>query len=136
MPLLKISPGQLNKKYSLELLIAVMDEAGAPRQTWKLANSGDHLLVIGANGKLGLLCACGARHKIGNTGKITGIVKSSESRKDLKKTGIYDEVFAVMPWTPSVPLKICPARMGLKICKDPLISRSTAWQCPAVKCSA
>lgn len=93
MPLLKISPGQLNKKYSLELLIAVMDEAGAPRQTWKLANSGDHLLVIGANGKLGLLCACGARHKIGNTGKITGIVKSSESRKDLKKTGIYDEVF-------------------------------------------
>ena len=93
MPLLKVNPDRLDKKYSLELLIAVMDEAGAPRQTWKLASPGDHILIIGANGKLGLLCACGAREKIGHTGKITGVVKSQKSRKDLEKTGIYDEVF-------------------------------------------
>jgi transcriptional regulator with GAF, ATPase, and Fis domain len=93
MPLLRVIPGQLSKKYSLELLIAVMDEAGAPRQTWKLANTGNRILIIGANGKLGLLSACGARKKIGNSGKITGIVKSHESRKVLEETGIYDEVF-------------------------------------------
>ena len=92
MPIVKVSPDLAEKNYSLELLIAVMDEAGAPRQTWKLARPGDRILIIGANGKLGLLCAYGAREKIGEAGHITGLVKTPESMELLAKTGVYDEV--------------------------------------------
>ena len=93
MPLVKVSPDLITKDYSLELLIAVLDEAGAPRQSWKLAKPNDHILIIGANGKLGLLCAYGAREKIGMAGHISGIVKTLESKHYLEKEGIYDEVF-------------------------------------------
>ena len=92
MPLVRVNPGLINKDYSLELLIAVMDEAGAPRQTWKLAKPDNRILIIGANGKLGLLCAYGAREKIGTAGHITGLVKTPESRQHLEKESIYDDV--------------------------------------------
>lgn len=90
MPLVKVS--ELEPGYSLELLIAVMDEAGAPHQTWKLARPGQDILIIGANGKLGLLCAFGARDKIGSLGRLTGIVRTSRSKKRLEEYGIYDRV--------------------------------------------
>lgn len=92
MPLVKVNPDLLKQKYSLDLLIAVMDEAGAPRQTWKMARPKDRILIIGAGGKLGLLCAYAAREKIGHTGRLTGIVKTKKSRLRLEKTGIYDQV--------------------------------------------
>lgn len=93
MPLLKVNSNKLSQRYSLELLIAVMDEAGAPRQTWKLAKPNDRILIIGANGKLGLLCAYGPREKIGTSGHITGVVRTEKSKKLLKESGVYDEVF-------------------------------------------
>ncbi|MCP4721063.1 MAG: AAA family ATPase [Desulfobacteraceae bacterium] len=90
MPLVKVDPRVQSGKYSLELLISVMDEAGAPRQTWKLANPHDNVLIMGANGKLGLLCAHAAREKMGSTGKITGIVNTRKSKKNLENTAVYD----------------------------------------------
>ncbi len=92
MPLIKVDPNLQSKKYSLELLISVMDEAGAPRQTWKLARPNDNVLIMGANGKLGLLCAHAAREKMGSLGNITGVVKTQTSKKILEKTIVYDEI--------------------------------------------
>ncbi|MCG8636478.1 MAG: sigma 54-interacting transcriptional regulator [Desulfobacterales bacterium] len=90
MPLVKVAGACRN--YSLELLISIMDEAGAPYQTWKLAEPGQDILIMGANGKLGLLCAFGAREKIGRNGKIIGIVNTPQSKRRLEKTKVYDQV--------------------------------------------
>ena len=93
MPLIKLGGALKPESYSLELLISVMDEAGAPRQTWKMTRPNDRVLIIGANGKLGLLCAYAAREKMGRTGTITGIVKSPESKKRLEAASVYDRAF-------------------------------------------
>ena len=77
----------------VEHLITLMDEAGSCIESYKLANNGDKVLIMGANGKIGLLCAFAVREKIGRTGEITGIVYSRESKDLLEKYNIFDKVY-------------------------------------------
>lgn len=93
MPLIKVGTNVQSEKYSLKILISAMDEAGAPRQSWKLVHPHDKVLIIGANGKLGLLCAYAARKKMGGTGGIVGVVKTLKSKKILENTAVFDEVY-------------------------------------------
>lgn len=77
----------------VEHLITLMDEAGSCIQSYKSANKGDKVLIMGANGKIGLLCAFAAREKIGKTGEITGIIYSNESKALLEKYNIFDKLY-------------------------------------------
>lgn len=76
----------------LSEVMAVLDEAGAPMQAWNLVQKNNTVLIMGAGGKLGLLCAFAARKKLGDSGKLIGVVKTSSSCKRLQGAAIFDEV--------------------------------------------
>lgn len=76
----------------LKLLIAALDEAGPPAETSRIVKKGDNVIILGAAGKMGLLCAFAARDKIGSDGRIAGLVNSYESKDKLEKSGIFDEL--------------------------------------------
>lgn len=87
-PLVKI-----NNEIKVEHLLTLMDEAGSCTQSYNLAKKGDNILVMGAYGKIGLLCAFAVKEKIGKEGKIAGIVYSNESKLILDKYDVYDKVY-------------------------------------------
>src|SRR4051794_2737535 len=55
------------------LALAVLDVAGAAPQVARLTQPGDTVVILGAGGKSGLLCAAEARRRVGKTGKVIGI---------------------------------------------------------------
>ena len=69
---------KLTNSLPLKLIMAVLDEAGAPIQSFNLSKPGDNILIMGAFSKIGLMCAYAARKKIGNNGRIVGISNSKE----------------------------------------------------------
>lgn len=75
-----------------KILIAAFDEAGAPAQTSKLVQKGHDAIILGAAGKMGLLCAFAARDKIGSDGRIVGLVNTKQSRDKLESSGIFNEI--------------------------------------------
>ncbi|KYH34400.1 L-erythro-3,5-diaminohexanoate dehydrogenase [Clostridium tepidiprofundi DSM 19306] len=88
-PLIKI-PNNL----PLKLVMAVLDEAGAPIQSFNLAKPGYNILIMGASSKIGLMCAYAARKKIGYNGRIIGINSSKEIDFFTKKlNNIFDNIY-------------------------------------------
>lgn len=82
------------KDISLKLLMAVLDEAGAPMQSYTLTNQNNTVLILGASGELGLMCAYAVRKKLGTTGRIIG-VRSPEGKRSFKEDviDIFDEIY-------------------------------------------
>ena len=76
-----------------ELLLILMDEAGSSLQAYLSSKVGDNILIMGANGKIGLLSAFAVREKIGNKGRLTGIVYTNNSKKTLEKYEVFDEIY-------------------------------------------
>jgi len=74
------------------LALAVLDVAGAPAQAAKLSKPGQTVLIIGAGGKSGLLCAYEARKRVGITGKVIGMVHGDAGKKRLERTGFADVI--------------------------------------------
>ncbi len=74
------------------LALAALDVAGAPAQTQRLVKPGDTVVIIGAAGKSGVLCAYEARKKAGKGGKIIGIRHSDKNLEVIKELGFYDEL--------------------------------------------
>ncbi len=74
------------------LALAVLDVAGAAPQVTRLVNEGDHVLVLGAGGKSGILCCAEARRKVGKSGRVVGIESHAPYAKDLDALGICDAV--------------------------------------------
>lgn len=79
----------------LSVAISAMDEAGAPARSHRTVERGDEVLVLGASGRNGLLCGYAARDKMGDTGRLVGVVREQESREVLETYGLYDEVLAL-----------------------------------------
>ena len=63
------------------LALAALDVAGAPAQARKLPKEGDSVLILGANGKSGVLC-----------GKVVGVVRNPKQVPDLMELGVYTDV--------------------------------------------
>ncbi|HEX3464950.1 MAG TPA: L-erythro-3,5-diaminohexanoate dehydrogenase [Candidatus Elarobacter sp.] len=57
-----------------DVALAVLDVAGAPAQVRRLAQPGQTVCVIGADGKSGLLACAQARERVGPDGAVVGIV--------------------------------------------------------------
>ncbi len=74
------------------LALAALDVAGAPAQTRKLVQKGQTVLILGANGKSGLLCSYEAKKQVGENGKVIGLVRSASKKKFLEETGLCHEV--------------------------------------------
>ncbi|MBP7462211.1 MAG: zinc-binding dehydrogenase [Candidatus Delongbacteria bacterium] len=75
---------KLPNDMSETLALSILDVAGAPAQTARLAKKGDTIFILGAGGKSGLLCTAMARKMIGREGTIIGLV---HSRKSLDTAG-------------------------------------------------
>lgn len=79
----------------IKLALAVLDVAGAPAQTAKLVKPGDTVLIIGAGGKSGILCAYEAKKRAGVTGMVIGTGHSPKSTQRAKRTGFCDHVIQI-----------------------------------------
>lgn len=54
--------------------LAVLDVAGAPAQVRKLCSPGDSVVIVGADGKSGLLSCARAKERVGSGGRVVGVV--------------------------------------------------------------
>ena len=77
---------------SEDVAMAVLDVAGAPAQSAKLVHPGDAVLILGAAGKSGLLCAYEARKQAGPDGLVVGIVRNPEKAQKLIQMGFCHKV--------------------------------------------
>jgi len=73
------------------LALSVLDVAGAPAQTAKLVKPGDTVVVIGGNGKSGMLCLYEAKKRAGVTGKVICVSRRAEAIEDIRPLGLADE---------------------------------------------
>ena len=71
------------------LALAALDVAGAPAQARKLPKEGDSVLILGANGKSGVLCGYEAMKKVGPNGKVIGVVRNPKQVADLKERRVH-----------------------------------------------
>ncbi|MDO9628988.1 MAG: L-erythro-3,5-diaminohexanoate dehydrogenase [Acholeplasmataceae bacterium] len=83
-----VIPDDLSEK----LVLAALDVAGAPAQVKKLAKEGQTVLIIGAAGKSGVLCAYQAKKNVGASGKVIGLVNETSQKELLESLGLCDEI--------------------------------------------
>ncbi len=77
------------------LALAMLDVAGAAPQVARLAKPGATVLVLGAGGKSGILCAAEARRQVGASGKVIGVESHDRYASDLRDLGFCDEVLSI-----------------------------------------
>ena len=75
-----------------DVALAVLDVAGAPAQVRRLAQPGQTVAVIGADGKSGLLACVAARERVGSSGRVVGIGPdgATEGARLLREHGYVD----------------------------------------------
>jgi L-erythro-3,5-diaminohexanoate dehydrogenase len=74
--------------------LAVFDVAGAPAQVRRLCSPGDTVVIVGADGKSGLLACAQAKLRVGSAGRVIGLVPdgSKPSAQVLRRAGLADDV--------------------------------------------
>jgi len=84
--------------------LAVLDVAGAPAQVRRLCSPGDTVLIVGADGKSGLLSCAQAKSRTGPTGRVIGLVPNADtpSAQVLRRAGLVDDLI------------VCDARDALR----------------------
>ncbi len=83
-----VIPSHLDEKF----VLAALDVAGAPAQAKKLAKLNDTVLIIGAAGKSGMLCAYAAKKQVGPKGKVIGLIRKESQIELLTSLKIFDEL--------------------------------------------
>lgn len=76
------------------LALSVLDVAGAPAQVERLVKPGDTVVIIGANGKSGVLCNAVARERAGVAGKVIGVVRNQSYIPTCMETGCTEVIIA------------------------------------------
>jgi L-erythro-3,5-diaminohexanoate dehydrogenase len=89
-PLAKM-PADLSER----LALAVLDVAGAAPQVARLVAPGQTVVILGAGGKSGLLCAAEARRRVGPSGVVVGLEAYAPFAEDLRALGLCDHVSVV-----------------------------------------
>ena len=74
------------------LALAVLDVCGAPAQTARLVKAGQTVVIIGAGGKSGVLCAWEARRQVGEKGRVIGVEYSDEGLAALRSLSLCNDV--------------------------------------------
>jgi L-erythro-3,5-diaminohexanoate dehydrogenase len=74
--------------------LAALDVAGAPAQVRRLCAPGQTVVVIGADGKSGLLACAQAKRVIGGSGRVIGVVPdgATAGARLLRRAGYVDEL--------------------------------------------
>jgi len=87
------------------MALAALDVAGAPAQARKLPKEGDSVLILGANGKSGVLCGYEAMKKVGPSGNVVGVVRNPNQVADLMELGVYHKVIVASATEPVAVLE-------------------------------
>jgi len=74
------------------IVLSALDVAGAPAQIDQLVKKDDDVLILGAGGKSGVLCAYQAKKKAGDKGRIIGVIHHEKDRHTLEELGFVDEI--------------------------------------------
>jgi L-erythro-3,5-diaminohexanoate dehydrogenase len=75
--------------------LAALDVCGAPAQVARSAGPGQHVLVLGAGGKSGLLCVAEARSHVGSGGVVIGVEAHEGAADELRRLAICDHVLTL-----------------------------------------
>ena len=76
------------------LALAVLDVAGAAPQVARLVKPGARVVILGAGGKSGILCAAEARRCGGAAARVVGIESFPAAADELRALGLCDAVVA------------------------------------------
>ncbi len=87
------------------LALAALDVAGAPAQARKLPKEGDSVLILGANGKSGVLCGYEAMKAVGPKGNVVGVVRNPAQVAALEELGVYNKVIVANATEPVAVLE-------------------------------
>jgi len=82
------------------LALAALDVAGALAQARRLPKEGDSVLILGANGKSGVLCGYEAMKKVGPKGNVVGVVRNPKQVAGLMELGVYNKVIVASATEP------------------------------------
>lgn len=76
--------------------LAALDVAGAPAQVRRLVRPGQTVVVIGADGKSGMLVCAQAQYRAGSTGRVIGVAPSASTPASqlLQNEGLIDAFIA------------------------------------------
>lgn len=74
------------------IVLSALDVAGAPAQVDLLVKENDSVLILGAGGKSGVLCAYQAKKKAGKNGRVIGVIHHDKDRVVLEKLGFVDDI--------------------------------------------
>lgn len=74
------------------IVLSALDVAGAPAQVNQLVKKDDTVLIIGAGGKSGVLCAYQAKKNAGKCGRVIGLIHHDRDRETLLSLGLVDDV--------------------------------------------
>lgn len=85
-------PGDIAESVAL----AVLDVAGAPAQVARLCSPGQSVVIVGADGKSGMLSCAQAKVRVGQEGHVIGVVPdpSTPSAQLLVREGLVDALIA------------------------------------------
>jgi L-erythro-3,5-diaminohexanoate dehydrogenase len=86
-----ILPSDIGERIAL----AALDVCGAPAQVARHTGPGDLVLVLGAGGKSGLLCAAEARKHVGSGGRVIGVELQAHAAAELRQLGLCEQVLEV-----------------------------------------
>jgi len=76
------------------LALAALDVAGAPAQVAKMVKPGDSVLILGATGKSGMMCAYEAMKRVGPTGNVVAADLREEALERLLKNRFCHKAFS------------------------------------------
>lgn len=74
------------------IALAALDVAGAPAQVKNLVKKDNSVLILGAAGKSGVLCAYEARKQAGLNGKVIGIIHHDTHQAELESLKVCDHI--------------------------------------------
>lgn len=72
--------------------LAALDVCGAPALVARAVHAGDDVLILGAGGKSGVLCAIEARKQLGTSGRVIGLENHPQAAEELQALGLCDAV--------------------------------------------
>ena len=74
------------------IALSALDVAGAPAQVKNLVKKDDTVVILGAAGKSGVLCAYQARKSAGPNGKVIGIIHHDTHQAELEDLNVCDHI--------------------------------------------
>lgn len=95
-----------------KVAVALFDVAGAAPQAARLVAPGDRVLVLGAGGKSGLLCAAQARRSAGPSGRVVGAESYEAYAVEARDLGLFDAVVVADAREPLALTRALGAELG------------------------